>query len=99
MVYGTDKRTLLLTQIEKKREAQVASIRFRRRVSEHQRQKTYQHEYDRVLNNMVVHGVPGLRSHMGHKKRLNHLKKVAQASLEGSTNTHHPINKPKKQYD
>jgi len=99
MVYGTDKRTLLLTQIEKKREAQVSSIQFRRKVLEHQRQKTYQHEYDRVLNNMVVHGVPGLRSHMGHKKRLNHLKKVAQASLEGFTNTQHPIHKPKKQYD
>ena len=96
MVYGTDKRTLLLNQIEKKREAQVSSIQFRRKVLEHQRQKTYQHEYERVRNNMVVHGINGLRSHMGHKKRLNHLKKVAQASLEG---THHPIYKPKHQFD
>jgi len=98
MVYGKDKRTLLLNEIEKKRETQVASIQFRRRVLEHQRQKTYQHEYERVRNNMVVHGVPGLRSHMGHKKQLNHLKKVAQASLEG---THHPIYKPpsKKHFD
>ena len=53
---------------------------------EHQRQKTYQHEYERVRNNMVVHGINGLRAH-GHKKRLNHLKKVAQASLV-STDTH-----------
>ena len=97
MVYGTDKRTLLLTQIEKKREAQVSSIQFRRKVLEHQRQKTYQHEYDRVLNNMEIHSIPGVRPHMGHKKRLNHLKKVAQASLEG---THkHPIYKPKHHYD
>ena len=96
MVYAKDKRTILVNEIEKKREAQVSSIQFMRKVLEHQRQKTYQHEYERVLNNMVVHGVPGLRSHMGHKKRLNHLKKVAQASLEG---THHPIYKPKKQYD
>ena len=96
MVYAKDKRTLLLNEIEKKREAQVSSIQFRRKVLEHQRQKTYQHEYERVRNNMVVHGVPGLRSHMGHKKRLNHLKKVAQASLEG---THHPIYKPTNQFE
>ena len=96
MVYAKDKRTLLLNEIEKKREAQVASIQFRRQVLEHQRQKTYRNEYERVLNNMVVHGIPGLRESKGHKKRLNHLKKVAQASLEG---THHPIYKPKKQYD
>ena len=42
MVYAKDKRTLLLNEIEKKREAQVASIQLRRRVLEHQRQKTYQ---------------------------------------------------------
>ena len=97
MVYAKDKRTLLLNEIEKKREAQVASIQFRRQVLEHQRQKTYRNEYERVLNNMVVHQVPGLRSHGGHKKRLNHLKKVAQASLEG---TYHPIYKnPKRPYD
>ena len=95
MVYAKDKRTLLLNEIEKKREAQVSSIQFRRKVLEHQRQKTYQHEYERVRNNMVVHGINGLRSH-GHKKRLNHLKKVAQASLEG---THHPIHKKQGQYD
>jgi hypothetical protein len=84
MVYAKDRRTLLLNEVEKKREAQVASINFRRRVLEHQRQKTYQHEYERVLNNMVVHGITGLRA-TGHKKRLNHLKKVAQASLAGTT--------------
>ena len=95
MVYAKDKRTLLLNEIEKKREAQVSSIQFRRKVLEHQRQKTYQHEYERVRNNMVVHGITGLRSH-GHKKRLNHLNKVAQASLEG---THHPIHKPKGRFD
>ena len=106
MVYGTDKRTLLLNQIEKKREAQVSSIQFRRKVLEHQRQKTYQNEYDRVLNNMHIHGVPGLRAHQGHKKRLRHLKRVAQASLEGLSVTNpeerqgvHPIYKPKRQYD
>ena len=92
MVYAKDKRTLLLNEIEKKREAQVASIQFRRKLLEHQRQKTYRNEYERVLNNMVVHQVVGLRSHAGHKRRLNHFKKVAQASLEG---THHPIYKPK----
>ena len=96
MVYAKDKRTLLLNEIEKKREAQVASIQFRRKVLEHQRQKTYQDEYERVLNNMVVHQVPGLRGYGGrHKKRLNHLKKVAQASLEGAQ---HPIHKPKNQF-
>ena len=94
MVYAKDKRTLLLNEIEKKREAQVSSIQFRRKVLEHQRQKTYQHEYERVRNNMVVHGITGLRAH-GHKKRLNHLKKVAQASLEG---THHPLYKPKDRF-
>jgi len=96
MVYATDKRTLLLNEIEKKREAQVASIQFRRKVLEHQRQKTYQDEYERVLNNMVVHQVPGLRGYGGrHKKRLNHLKAVAKKSLEGAQ---HPINKPKNQF-
>ena len=90
MVYAKDKRTLLLNEIEKKREAQVASIQFRRKVLEHQRQKTYQNEYERVLNNMVVHGITGLRAH-GHKKRLNHLKEVAKKSLEGAQ---HPIHKP-----
>ena len=95
MVYAKDKRTLLLNEIEKKREAQVASIQFRRKVLEHQRQKTYQHEYERVRNNMVVHGITGLRA-TGHKQRLNYLKKVAQASLEG---THHPIQKPRNQFD
>jgi DUF1680 family protein len=96
MVYAKDKRYLLLNEIEKKREAQVASIQFRRRVLEHQRQRTYRNEYERVLNNMVVHGIVGLRESKGHKKRLNHLKKVAQASLEG---THHPIQKPKNQFE
>ena len=91
-----DRRTLLLSEAEKKREVQVASIQFRRRVLEHQRQKTYRNEYERVLNNMAVHGIPGLRESKGHKRRLNHLKKVAQASLEG---THHPIQKPKDQFD
>ena len=91
-----DRRTLLLSETEKKREAQVAAIQFRRRVLEHQRQKTYRNEYERVLNNMAVHGIPGLRESKGHKRRLNHLKKVAQASLEG---THHPIQKPKNQFD
>jgi len=95
MVYAKDKRTLLLNEIEKKKEAQVASIQFRRKVLEHQRQRTYRHEYERVLNNMVVHQVPGLRSHDKHKKRLNHLKKVAQASLEGAQ---HPMYKPKNQF-
>ena len=95
MVYAKDKRTLLLNEIEKKREAQVASIQFRRKVLEHQRQNTYRQEYERVLNNMVVHGIVGLRESRGHKKRLNHLKKVAQASLEG---VQHPIHKPKGQF-
>ena len=95
MVYAKDKRTLLLNEIEKKREAQVSSTQFRRRVLEHQRQKTYQDEYERVRNNMVVHGITGVRAH-GHKKRLNHLKEVARESLEG---THHPIHKPKNQFD
>ena len=90
MVYAKDKRTLLLTEIEKKRQAQVASIQFRRKILEHHRLKTYQNEYERVRNNMVVHGIPGVRAH-GHKKRLDHLKKVAQASLEG---IQHPIFKP-----
>ena len=61
MVYGTDKRTLLLTQIEKKRDAQVASIQFRRKVLEHQRQRTYQHEYERVKGNigrLKIQGLP-----------------------------------------
>ena len=86
MVYAKDKRTLLLNEIEKKREAQVASIQLRRRVLEHQRQKTYQNEYDRVKGNIGQLKIQGLPTH-NHKKRLNHLKKVAQASLAG-TNTH-----------
>ena len=90
MVYAKDKRTLLLTEIEKKREAQVASIQFRRKILEHQRQQTYRNEYERVRNNMIVHGIHGART-TGHKKRLDHLKKVAQASLEG---IQHPIYKP-----
>ena len=90
MVYAKDKRTLLLNEIEKKREAQVASIQFRRKILEHQRQQTYRHEYERVRNNMVIHGTTGARAN-GQKKRLDHLKKVAQASLEG---IQHPIYKP-----
>jgi len=86
MVYAKDKRTLLLNEIEKKREAQVASIQFRRKVLEHQRQRTYQHEYERVKGNISRLKIQGLPTH-NHKKRLNHLKKIAQASLEG-TNTH-----------
>ena len=86
MVYGTDKRTLLLTQIEKKRDAQVASIQFRRKVLEHQRQRTYQHEYDRVKGNIGRLKIQGL-PFSNHKKHLTHLKKVAQASLAG-TDTH-----------
>ena len=86
MVYGTDKRTLLLTQIEKKREAQVASIQFRRKVLEHQRQQTYQHEYERVKGNISRLKIQGLRTN-SHKNHLAHLKKVAQASLAG-TGTH-----------
>ena len=95
MVYAKDKRTLLLNEIEKKREAQVSSIQLRRRILEHQRQQTYRHEYERVLNNMHVRGIVGLRESRGHKKRLNHLKKVAQASLEG---IQHPLYKPKRQF-
>ena len=86
MVYAKDKRTLLLNEIEKKREAQVSSIQFRRRVLEHQRQRTYQHEYERVKGNIGRLKIQGLPTH-NHKKRLTHLKKVAQASL-ASTNTH-----------
>ena len=86
MVYAKDKRTLLLNEIEKKREAQVASIQFRRKVLEHQRQKTYQNEYDRVKGNIGRLKIQGLPTD-NHKNRLNHLKKVAQASLAG-TNTH-----------
>jgi hypothetical protein len=86
MVYAKDKRTLLLSEIEKKRNAQVASVQFRRNVLEHQRQRTYQHEYERVKGNISQLKIQGLPTH-NHKKRLNHLKKVAQASLEG-TNTH-----------
>ena len=86
MVYATDKRTLLLNEIEKKREAQVASIQFRRNVLEHQRRKTYEHEYERVKGNISRLKIHGLPTH-NHKKRLAHLKKVAQASLAG-TDTH-----------
>ena len=86
MVYGTDKRTLLLTQIEKKREAQVSSIQFRRKVLEHQRQRTYQHEYERMKGNISQLKIQGL-PFSNHKNRLAHLKKVAKASLAG-TNTH-----------
>ena len=86
MVYAKDKRFLLLSEIEKKREAQVASIQFRRNVLERQRQRTYQHEYERVKGNMSRLKIQGLPTY-NHKKRLNHLKKAAQASLEG-TNTH-----------
>ena len=86
MVYAKDGRTLLLTEIEKKRETQVASIQFRTRVLEHQRQKTYQHEYERVKGNISRLKIHGLPTH-NHKNRLNHSKKVAQASLAG-TNTH-----------
>ena len=53
---------------------------------EHQRQKTYQHEYERVKGNINRLKIQGLPTH-NHKKRLTHLKKVAQASLAG-TNTH-----------
>ncbi len=83
MVYAKDKRTLLLNEIEKKREAQVASIQFRRKVLEHQKQR---HEYERVKGNIGHLKIQGLRTH-NHKKRSNHLKKVAQASLAG-TDTH-----------
>ena len=86
MVYATDKRALLLNEIEKKREAQVASIQFRRKVLEHQRQRTYQHEYERVKGNISRLKIQGLPTH-NHKRRLTHLKKVAQASLAG-TDTH-----------
>ena len=92
MVYAKDRRTLLLNEVEKKREAQVASIQFRRNVLEHQRRKTDQHEYERVLNNMVVHGITSLRS-AGQNKRLDHLKKVAQASLAGISGSSHEIYK------
>ena len=75
MVYAKDKRTLLLTEIEKKRKAQVASIAFRRRILEHQRQQTYRNEYERVLNNMAVRGIVGLRETRSHKKRSATLRK------------------------
>ena len=96
MVYAKDKRTLLLNEIEKKREAQVASIQFRRNVLEHQRQKTYRHEYERVLNNMIRFQVPGLRRHEGHQKRLNDLKEIARLSLKGAQ---HPIHKPYNKFE
>jgi hypothetical protein len=86
MVYAMDKRTLLLSEIEKKRAKQVASIQFRRNVLERQRQRTYRYEYDRVKGNisqLQIHGLPT----DNHKNRLDHLKKIAQASLEG-TDTH-----------
>ena len=91
MVYAKDKRTLLLNEAEEKRKAQIAAIQFRRNVLEHQRQKTYQHEYERILNNIARFQNPGLGRHDPRKKRLNHLKKVAQQSLEGAQ---HPIHKP-----
>ena len=91
MVYAKDKRTLLLNEAEEKRKAQIASIQFRRNVLEHQKQKTYRHEYERVLNNMIMIKNSGLRPH-GHKRRLTHLKEVARISLEG---VQHPIHKPK----
>ena len=96
MVYAKDKRTLLLNEAEEKRKAQIASIQFRRNVLEHQRQKTYQHEYERVLNNIVRFQNPGLGRHDHRKRRLNYLKKVARESLEGAQ---HPIHKPKNIFE
>ena len=86
MVYAKDKRTLLLNEIEKKRDAQVASIQFRRNVLEHQRQRAYQHEYERVKGNISRLKLQGLPIH-NHKKRFTHSKRVAKASLAG-TDTH-----------
>ena len=83
MVYAMDKRTLLLNEIEKKRAKQVASIQFRRKVLERQRQRTYRYEYDRVKGNISQLQIHGLNTD-NHKKQLNHLKKIAQASLEGT---------------
>ena len=86
MTYGRDKRTLLLTQIEKNREAQVASIAFRRKLLEHQRQRTYIHEYDRIKGD--IHKAKLLHLNKDrHKTRLAQLKRLAQKSLAG-TDTH-----------
>ena len=82
MTYGRDKRTLLLTQIEKNREAQVASIAFRRKILEHQRQRTYIHEYDRIKGDIHKAKLQHLDLVKMHSKnRLAVLKGLAQKSL------------------
>ena len=79
MTYGRDKRTLLLTQIEKNREAQIASIAFRRKILEHQRQRNYIHEYDRIKGD--VHKRTLLNLNIDRSKdRLAYLKRVAKIS-------------------
>ena len=95
MPYAKDKRTSLLNEAEEKRRAQIASIQFRRNVLEHQRQKTYQHEYERVLNNMIRFKNPGLRRDDPRKRRLNQLKKLARESLQGAQ---HSIYKPEDDF-
>ena len=97
MTYGRDKRTLLLTQIEKNREAQIASIAFRRKILEHQRQRTYIHEYDRIkgdIHNRKLQHLDPIRQ----KNRLAVLKGLAQKSLgeaKKETSEKHGIYKKK----
>ena len=84
MTNGRDKRTLLLTQIEKNREAQIASIAFRRKILEHQRQRNYIREYDRIKGD--VHKRTLLNLNIDRSKdRLAYLKRVAKISLGEET--------------
>ena len=80
MTYGRDKRTLLLTHIEKHREAQIASIALRRQILEHQRQRNYIHEYDRIKGDIHKRTIQNLNVDRS-KDRLAYLKKVAKISL------------------
>lgn len=86
-----NKRDAVLSEIQKHRENQSASIKFRRNLLESQKRSNYKNEYDR-LKGVLSTGLVKEPSKQYINDRMGRLKELASQSVHG---VNHDLYKPK----
>ena len=86
-----NKRDTVIHEIQKHRENQSASIKFRQTVLESQKRSNYKNEYD-ILKGTLSNGLVKEQSKQYINERMGRLKDLVSQSIKG---VNHDIYKPK----
>lgn len=90
-----NKRDNVLHEIQRHRENQSASIKFRKNILESQKRANYMNEYDR-LRGAITSGLVRETSTKYVNERLGKLKELASQSIHG---VKHDVFKPKEEHE